>query len=146
VGVAVERRGRARLWIVAAVVLAAIGFLVFQGLGNATLYFYQADEAVERKEELGEKRFRLEGVVVRDTVQQDGNGVEFAVVNNDVTVDVVHEGDPPELFQPDIPVVLEGRWDGNHFSSDRIMVRHSEEYKAENSDRLTTATTATAGE
>lgn len=133
----------ARLWIVGAVIAVAIGFLVFQGLGSATLYFYQADEAVARRDELGERRFRLEGLVVRDSVEQDGNGVAFAVVNNDVTVDVVHEGDPPELFQPDIPVVLEGRWDGDHFSSDRIMVRHSEEYKAENSDRLTTATTGT---
>ena len=141
-GVTVEKRSRARLWIVAGIVVVAIGFLVFQGLGNATLYFYQADEAVERQDELGEKRFRLEGVVVPGTVEQDGNGVAFEVVNNDVTVDVVHEGDPPELFQPDIPVVLEGRFVGNaEFASDRIMVRHSEEYQAENEDRLTTATT-----
>ena len=140
----VERRGRARLWIVAAVVVAAIGFLVFQGLGNATLYFYQADEAVERKDELGEKRFRLEGVVVRDSVEQDGNGVEFAVVNNDVTVDVVHEGDPPELFQPDIPVVLEGHWDGETFASDKILVRHSSEYEADHPERLDPEQTETS--
>jgi cytochrome c-type biogenesis protein CcmE len=129
----------ARLWIVGAVIAAAIGFLVFQGLGSATLYFYQADEAVARKDELGERRFRLEGTVVPESVEQDGNGVAFAVANNGQVVDVVHQGDPPELFQPDIPVVLEGRWDGNHFSSDRIMVRHSEEYKAENPDRLAEA-------
>ena len=125
-----------RLWIAGAVIAVAIGFLVFQGLGSATLYFYQADEAVDRKDELGDRRFRLEGVVVRDTVSQGSDGVTFAVRENGTTVDVVHQGDPPELFQPDIPVVLEGRWDGDHFSSDRIMVRHSEEYKAENPDRL----------
>lgn len=129
----------ARLWIVGAVIAAAVGFLVFQGLGSATLYFYRADEAVARKDELGDRRFRLEGVVVRDSVQQGGDGVAFAVANNGQTVDVVHQGDPPELFQPDIPVVLEGRWDGNHFSSDRIMVRHSEEYEAENPERIAEA-------
>ena len=30
---------RRRLWLAGIVVLAALGFLVFQGLGNATLYF-----------------------------------------------------------------------------------------------------------
>ena len=133
--------GGARLWIVGAVIAAAIGFLVFQGLGSATLYFYQADEAVDRRDELGDKRFRLEGVVLDGTVEQGSDGVTFTVAENGAEVDVVHQGDPPELFQPDIPVVLEGRWDGAHFASDRIMVRHSEEYKAENEDRLTTATT-----
>ena len=48
----------------------------------------------------------------------------------------MHEGDPPELFQPGIPVVLEGRWSGDHFASDRIMVKHSEQYKAGNPDRV----------
>ena len=134
--------GRRRLWLAGAVILAALGFLVLQGLGEATVYFKTADEAVVEKSELGERRFRLEGSVVPGSVQAAPGGVAFAVRGlAGGTVDVVHEGDPPELFQPDIPVVLEGRWDGNHFSSDRIMVRHSEEYKAENSDRLTTATT-----
>jgi cytochrome c-type biogenesis protein CcmE len=58
------------------------------------------------------------------------------VVFNDVTVDVAHRGDPPELFQPEIPVVLEGQWQGDTFASDRILVRHSSEYEAENGDRL----------
>jgi cytochrome c-type biogenesis protein CcmE len=51
---------------------------------------------------------------------------------------VVHAGDPPELFEPGIPVVLEGRWaaSGDHFDSDAIRVKHSEEYEADNGDRL----------
>ena len=49
---------------------------------------------------------------------------------------VVHQGDPPELFQAGLPVVLEGRWQGDVFASDRILVKHSEEYKASNPDRV----------
>ena len=62
--------------------------------------------------------------------------MRFVVAFNGTDVEVAHEGDPPELFQPDIPVVLEGRWEGEVFSSDRIMIRHSSEYEAENQDRL----------
>ena len=127
---------RTRLWIAGVVVLGALGFLVFQGLGNATLYFRTADEAVAQRAELGDRRFRIEGDVVDGSVRQTGDDVTFTLTKNAVEVPVRHKGDPPELFRPGIPVVLEGRFQGDHFSSDRIMVRHSETYVAENPERV----------
>jgi cytochrome c-type biogenesis protein CcmE len=129
---------RRRLWIAGIVVLGALGFLVFQGLGNATLYFRTADEAVAQRQQLGDRRFRIEGDVVDGTVRQIGNDVSFTLTSKNVEVPVLHKGDPPELFRPGIPVVLEGRFQGDHFSSDRIMVKHSETYVAENPDRVQT--------
>ena len=129
---------RRRLWLAGIVVLAALGFLVVQGLGNATLYFRTADEAVAQREQLGDRRFRIEGDVVDGSVRQVGNDVSFTLIKNDVRVPVQHKGDPPELFRPGIPVVLEGRFQGDHFSSDRILVKHSETYVAENPERVTT--------
>ena len=128
---------RRRLAVVTVVVLGAFGFLVSRGLGDAALYFRTADEAVAQKDRLGDRRFRLEGVVLAG-VRSDpsGEGVDFAVEENGVRVDVRHQGDPPELFKADIPVVLEGRWDGDRFASDRIMVKHSEQYRVENPDRV----------
>ena len=128
---------RRRLWLAGIVVLAALGFLVFQGLGNATLYFRTADEAVAQRNELGDRRFRIEGDVVDGSVRQVGNDVSFTLTKKSVEVPVRHKGDPPELFRPGIPVVLEGRFQGDHFSSDRILVRHSETYVAENPERVT---------
>jgi len=131
---------RRRLWLAGVVVLAALGFLVFQGLGNATLYFRTADEAVAQKSQLGERRFRIEGDVVDGSVQQVGNGVSFMLTSKSVEVPVRHKGDPPELFRPGIPVVLEGRFQGDAFSSDRILVKHSETYVAQNPDRVKSPT------
>jgi cytochrome c-type biogenesis protein CcmE len=129
---------RRRLWLAGVVVLGALGFLVFQGLGNATLYFRTADEAVAQRSELGERRFRIEGDVVDGSVRQTGNDVTFTLTSKSVEVPIVHKGDPPELFRPGIPVVLEGRFQGDHFASDRILVKHSETYVAENPNRVTT--------
>lgn len=129
---------RRRLWLAGFVVVVALGYLVFQGLGNATLYFRTADEAVAQREQLGDRRFRIEGDVVDGSVRQVGNDVSFTLTKNDVRVPVQHKGDPPELFRPGIPVVLEGRFQGDHFSSDRILVKHSETYVAENPERVTT--------
>ena len=130
-----------RLWMAAVVVLGALGFLVYQGLGNATLYFRTADEAVAQRETLGDRRFRIEGNVL-SPVNQAGEVVSFNIESNGVQVPITHKGDPPELFQPGIPVVLEGRFVGEGFSSDRILVKHSETYVAENPERVTTVPTA----
>lgn len=126
-----------RLWAVGLVVLAALGFLVFQGLSNATVYFKTADEAVAERASLGERRFRLEGMVLAGSVRDTGSEVDFTVRGEaGAMVSVVHDGEVPELFQPGIPVVMEGRWDGDRYRSDRILVRHTSEYRAENPDRV----------
>jgi len=135
----VTTRNPRRLWLAGAVVLAALGFLVFKGLGKATVYFRTADEAVAQRVSLGDRRFRIQGTVVAGSVRNTGNDVAFAIESNGVTVPVVHRGDPPELFQPGIPVVLEGRFRGEQFASYRIVVKHSETYVAENPQRVTTS-------
>ncbi|HYF46834.1 MAG TPA: cytochrome c maturation protein CcmE [Acidimicrobiales bacterium] len=118
------------------VVVAALGFIAVKALGDASLFFLNVDEAVEDRADLGDDRFRMQGTVVEGSVVESADGVSFEVEFNDVRADVVHQGDPPELFQPRIPVVLEGSWDGEVFASDRILVKHSSEYEAENEDRL----------
>ncbi|MBK9179339.1 MAG: cytochrome c maturation protein CcmE [Acidimicrobiales bacterium] len=133
-----SRRRQVQVGIALAVVLGALGLVLFQGLGNATLYFRNVDEAVAQRDDLGDRRFRLQGIVSDVEEDQAADGVAFDLEWNGVTARVVHRGDPPELFEPGIPVVLEGRWDGDVFASDRMMVRHSEQYKAENPDRVPT--------
>ena len=119
-------------------VLLGLGVVVWQGLTSASLYFYNADEAVEQRAELGDKRFRVQGVVLGDSIEETDDGIEFAIAFNGARIDVRHEGDPPELFQPGINTVLEGRWSstGDVFESDAIKVKHSAEYEAENEGRL----------
>lgn len=128
-----------------AVIVAAIGFVLVRGLGDATLYFYNADEAVEMRDELGDRRFRLQGTVVPESVEPTATGVDFTVVFHDVEVDVRHTGEPPDLFQEDIPVVVEGSWadggDGPVVESDAIVVKHTEVYEEDNTDRLREAET-----
>ena len=125
-------------------VLAFLGVLAlvlvyaaYQGLSGATLFFRNADEAVAQRDDLGDRRFRLQGSVVDGTVESEGTSVRFTVEHLGTEVEVVHAGDPPELFQPGIPVVLEGRWSADEpwFESDRILVKHTEDYEADNPDR-----------
>jgi cytochrome c-type biogenesis protein CcmE len=109
-----------------------------QALTTATTFFYNADEAVANQQKLGTSRFRLQGTVEPGTINRTETGVAFTVTFNGAQVAVVHQGDPPELFRDAMPVVLEGHWDasGQHFDSDRMLVKHDATYTAKNGDRL----------
>lgn len=137
-------RNARRLWIAGAFIVIVLGFLVFRGLGNATLYFRTADEAVAKRDQLGTRRFRIEGTVVQGSVHERGDALDFRIESKGTVVDVVHRGNQPGLFKPGIPVVLEGRFAGRGetFESDRILVKHSETYVAKNPGRVTTTVPA----
>ena len=127
-------RKRGAILLGLAVVVA--GALLWQGLSNATVYFKTVEEALAERAELCARRFRLEWLVRAGSVRQRDGGVDFVVTEDESEIRVHHVGDPPELFRPDIPVVLEGRFRGTTFRSDRILVKHTEEYREDNPERV----------
>jgi cytochrome c-type biogenesis protein CcmE len=135
---------RVRTWAVVAVIVGVLGFVLAKGLGTATLYFREVDRALAERSELGTRRFRIEGVVLDGTIKKSTQAgktvVTFTIQQNGADVNVEHRGDPPELFQPNIPVVLEGAFASATgaplYRSDRILVRHTNEYKQKNADRV----------
>jgi cytochrome c-type biogenesis protein CcmE len=153
------RRRRRVLPLTLVVVIAlAIGALLLKTLGDASLFFRNVDEAVAMRDQLGDKRFQLQGSVVPGTIVesevQGRPAVLFSVSYNGVALDVVHIGNPPELFKEGEAVVLEGRWtrgagpdgaflgganDGWHFASDRMLAKHDASYESENKARLVRA-------
>ncbi len=147
----VRRGSRTMPLVVLGVVVAVVGFVLFQGLSGATLFLREADAAVADRDDLGERRFRLLGspvAVTDDELDVDGNlAVRFTVACDGTAVDVVHIGNVAESFQMGVPVVLEGQWqssselsvdawseganDGWYFESDRMLVKHDNEYRTD---------------
>lgn len=132
-----------RRWVGVAVLVVVVGLgavVVVRSLDDATLFFRNADEAMTERDDLGTSRFRLQGLVVPGSVEAYPGGVAFDVGFNGAVVPVEHSGDPVELFDDGIPVVLEGRWSGTNanavYLSDRMLVKHDENYIADNGVRL----------
>ena len=127
------RRGRYVVAIGGCVVAIAAIVVLAVVLSDNVVYFRTVSEAVDDRQDLGTDRFRLAGAVVPGTVEETRRGVRFDVTDGDATVAVDHTGDPPDLFEGDAPVVVEGRWRSERadapFQSDRIMIRHGSEYQ-----------------
>lgn len=142
-------RSRKAPWValvIAFAVVVAVAALIVN-LVEGSLYFYNADEAVEERADIGGRRFTLQGSPIGCSIVEgfsdDAPVVAFSLSFGGSSVDVVHHGDPAELFQADVPVVLDGVWveqppvvegfsgianDGWHFSSDRMRVKHDNDY------------------
>jgi cytochrome c-type biogenesis protein CcmE len=119
------------------VLAAAFAFLLVKGLGSSLDYYLTVNQAVHQKATLGTRDFRLEGVVVPGTVHNTAAGVDFTVQSDGVSEEVSNTGTPPQLFQPNIPVVVVGHFSGNAFDSNQIMVKHSSSYIAAHPNRVT---------
>jgi cytochrome c-type biogenesis protein CcmE len=128
---------RIRYAVVGLVLVGALVFLVAKGIGTALNFYLPADQALAEEATLGDKTFNLEGVVQPGSVRQTADGVDFVVTSGSAKVTVDNTGTPPELFQPNIPVIAVGHFAGPVFVSDQILVKHSSDYIAKYPGRVT---------
>ena len=119
----------------ALVFAGAVAFLVSK-VGGSLDYFDTVDQAVAHRASLGGQTLRLEGLVVPGTVQRTARGVDFVAAGTKERVAVQNTGNPPQLFQPDVPVVVVGHFSGDVFVSDQIIVDHSANYIEQHPNRV----------
>lgn len=123
---------RNKLFVIPA--LGVIGviaaFLIGGGLTSNTVYYLFPDEAIAQQANFNEGRvFRLGGRVVPGSVES-ATETSFLVSDGGATIAVVTDRTPPQLFGDDIPVLLEGHWEGDRFRATQIIIRHDEQYIA----------------
>lgn len=125
-------RYRAFLIPAVGVLVVLVGLIVSFSLNNNFVYYMTPSEAIESRADFPDgRRFRLSGAVVPGTVESLDSGTKFDAIEieGQTRITVVHTKSPPQLFQEDIQVVLEGSWEGEEFHSDFMLIKHDEEYR-----------------
>lgn len=126
-----------RNWVISIALVAVGGFVLYQALTTATVYFLNVDEALAQRDELGDDTFNLQGTVTSAPVTEADGSMVFTVSFGGASTTVRHVGDEPSgLFKKGERVVAKGRWAGSFFRSDQVLVKHTEEYVEDNPDRL----------
>lgn len=132
-------RHRRRRWAPIVIVVLAVvagGFVVTQFLTNAIDYYCNVDEIGKRDGCEEDRRLRVQGMVVENSLRKENGSTTFELSFNDAVVPVKYLGDPGGIFQECIPVVAHGRMTGGVLDSNRIEVKHSNEYQSKNEVRL----------
>jgi len=117
--------------IIVTIALIVIGTLK---ISDGLVYFYTPDEAFAKAAELQDRTVRVGGLVKPETVVWNREALDLRFVLTDMVgheIQVAHRGTPPDMFREGQGVVVEGRLgeDGSQFSSRKLLVKHSEEYK-----------------
>jgi len=118
------------------VAAAALAFIAFGDLGKNLVYYWTPAEMLAAGSKAYGATIRLGGIVQKGTVAWDAGHTELSFrVANDATptapsVLVKVRETPPQMFREGIGVVVEGTFDkGQVFTSNRLLVNHSNEYR-----------------
>jgi cytochrome c-type biogenesis protein CcmE len=125
--------------VVLALVFVAGGVIVTQFLNSAVDYFCNVDEVGQRDGCDADRRLRLQGTVDAGTVEMVGGHTTFTMSFGNATIPVDYDGEPGGIFRECLPVVVHGEIRDDVFFGDRVEVKHSDEYEAENDANLQAA-------
>ena len=117
--------------IVAAVLVATFGWLLYGGLNKNVVFFLTPNELLAKGPTAYDVPVRLGGLVKPGTVQWNDSTLhlQFQLTDDTATVLVHSTGAPPQMFQPGMGVVVEGKFGrDNVFQATNLMVKHSNEY------------------
>ncbi len=119
-----------------AVIVGAVGWMLSSSLSENLQFFLTPSEYLQNEAKYSGKRVMLGGVVEPGSVKFDKEVLKLSFVVSDGTAKfkVLHSGTPPELFKAGTGVTIEGKLEGSGpsavFQGERLLVKHSEEYRA----------------
>lgn len=120
-----------RRMVVVALIVVGIGVataLTLTAFQQNLLYFVTPTE-VKAGALPTEKRFRVGGLVVEDSVDRSGVDVEFGLTDGNESITVQYTGILPDLFREGQGIVALGVIrEGGVFHADEVLAKHDENY------------------
>jgi cytochrome c-type biogenesis protein CcmE len=129
---------RKKQWSAAGALIMAgclLGYLAYGGIEENLVYFWDVQELLEQGEKAHGATVRLGGVVKNKSYAWDEQTLDLSftiamAADGQEGVRVHSKGAPPQMFREGTGVVVEGSYDGKVFDAQRVIVKHSNEYKA----------------
>ncbi|MBT5876155.1 MAG: cytochrome c maturation protein CcmE [Candidatus Latescibacteria bacterium] len=126
------------------VVIAAIGYLIYTGFSDSTMYYLTVSEL--HASPVYAKNLRLNGHVVTGSIRKDEVGtmrVRFLAEEGGMETNVVYTGVIPDTFKDGSEIVVEGTYapDGT-FTAHTLLAKCPSKYESEGYDDYEPAQTA----
>lgn len=97
-----------------------------------TIYYYTTSEtnSIEDKSQ----RLKLGGFVMEDTIGKENSYTKFKITDGNKEIQIMFDGFIPDLFQENMGVILDGKFEGDTFFADDMLVKHENEYISNNGE------------
>ena len=114
------------------IIFISISIITFQGLRQATVFFYTPDEVLSHPLKFQNQVIRIGALVKKGSVIWNSNKIslKFNITENGQSfIPVIYNGVKPDMFREGQGIVVEGKMLNDKFNADILLVKHSEEYK-----------------
>lgn len=128
-----RQRSRWPLLLAGAGVLGLIGYMVLGNANNNLVYYVLPTEYQQDTAKFAGKTLRMGGLAKDVVYNRDTLALKFNMTDGQTSYPVQYTGAVPDMFRNDAVVVMEGQMQGNVFHGKSLLVKHSEEYKADDS-------------
>ena len=102
-----------KLALIAVCFVGVVGYLIFSGLGETTIYYHTVSEVLAGKYHDSDQGMRVSGMVVPGSVQRQEKvlAMDFRIADNGSvdTLQVHYQGVIPDNFKEGMAVVVEGK-------------------------------------
>lgn len=127
-------RNRLKFLIGGSVIALAVVYLIFTATQSTAAYFFTISELYARGEAAYDRYVRVSGKVTDAAVQFDPRELilRFQIADeNGQTLPVVFHGPKPDQLRPDAEAILEGKFDGQIFAAQTILLKCPSKYEEE---------------
>lgn len=135
-----KKNGKSLYLVALALFLGGVGYLVFSGFSQNSVYFLNVSEALAMPSDKLQS-IRLFGTVAPEGIARldDGPGVRFLLEDKDSpgqTVRVMYRGAVPDTFKEGVEVIVEGGMPqggaASEFRAKTLMTKCPSKYEKEN--------------
>lgn len=135
------KKSNRKILIAILVLLGSVGFLIYRGLAETSVYYMTVSEL--KTSPLGLKvtpnqAVRVGGLVVDGTIDYNQTDLKLRFVIKDEndpqqSITALYSGAKPDAFEPEIEALLEGTYDraNNLFTADTLLVKCPSKYESE---------------
>ena len=65
---------------------------------------------------------------MEDTIGKENSYTKFKITDGNKEIQIMFDGFIPDLFQENMGVILDGKFEGDTFFADDMLVKHDNEY------------------
>ena len=114
-------------------IVGTLGWLAYGGIGETATYYKEVKEINQMGSKGVDKRLRVGGDVLENSIRREGGEVRFTLVQNDLKLQVIYNGtDPlPDTFKDGSMALVDGKLGSDGiFRANKLQAKCASKYEA----------------